>query len=68
MKTKAAAIRKLKSWGVKAGMVYQYQKGHWQACSFDSPVGQDLINHNMISRRLGIAPKYWECFTAYAQA
>lgn len=58
-KTKTAAIEKLKGWKTD-GFVYQYEKGHWDCCTADSPVGQDLARYGMVSLDLGIKPKKFE--------
>ena len=54
MKTKQQAINKIKAWSNtnnNGGYVYQYPAGHWDCCSFRSPVGKNIENFGKIYRQ-----------------
>jgi hypothetical protein len=57
---KTEAIQKFQSWeGIKDGYIFQYPKGHWDSCSYDSQIGQDIRKGGYIYKNLKIKAK---CF------
>lgn len=60
MKTASEAIRNYRKMGISSGIVFQYPRGHWSACTIDSPNGKAIAANGMTT--IGI-PVTWRYFS-----